>query len=82
YFAFFMHTGILLELLYISEHNSKFSSDADNLRQSEGSFPDLFTIGFGWIIFGGLPFDFWNVIGQCLGFAGSGLYAYFKLIGK
>jgi hypothetical protein len=32
YFAFFMHTGILLELLYISEHNSKFSSDTDNLR--------------------------------------------------
>ncbi|PNX94587.1 UDP-N-acetylglucosamine/UDP-glucose/GDP-mannose transporter-like protein [Trifolium pratense] len=47
-----------------------------------GNLKDLFTIGFGWIIFGGLPFDFWNVIGQCLGFAGSGLYAYFKLIGK
>ncbi|KAJ1410940.1 Sugar phosphate transporter domain [Sesbania bispinosa] len=47
-----------------------------------GNMKDLFTIGFGWIIFGGLPFDFWNVIGQLLGFAGSGLYAYYKLIGK
>ncbi|CAI8599622.1 unnamed protein product [Vicia faba] len=47
-----------------------------------GNMKDLFTIGFGWIIFGGLPFDFWNVIGQSLGFAGSGLYAYYKLIGK
>lgn len=47
-----------------------------------GNMKDLFTIGFGWIIFGGLPFDFWNVIGQFLGFTGSGLYAYFKLIGK
>ncbi|KAK7351380.1 hypothetical protein VNO77_10786 [Canavalia gladiata] len=47
-----------------------------------GNLKDLFTIGFGWIIFGGLPFDFWNVIGQLLGFAGSGLYAFYKLIGK
>ncbi|WJX41754.1 UDP-N-acetylglucosamine transporter ugnt1, variant 2 [Trifolium repens] len=47
-----------------------------------GNLKDLFTIAFGWIIFGGLPFDFWNVIGQSLGFAGSGLYAYYKLIGK
>ncbi|CAI8605926.1 unnamed protein product [Vicia faba] len=47
-----------------------------------GNMKDLFTIGFGWIIFGGLPFDFWNVVGQFLGFTGSGLYAYFKLIGK
>ncbi|WVY89547.1 hypothetical protein V8G54_035061, partial [Vigna mungo] len=47
---------------------------------------DLFTIGLGWIIFGGLPFDIvsilWNISGQFLGFAGSGLYAYYKLIGK
>ncbi|CAK8570014.1 unnamed protein product [Lathyrus sativus] len=47
-----------------------------------GNLKDLFTIGFGWIIFGGLPFDFWNIVGQILGFTGSGLYAYFKLIGK
>ncbi|KAG5030950.1 hypothetical protein JHK85_014932 [Glycine max] len=47
-----------------------------------GNLKDLFTIGFGWIIFGGLPFDFWNVVGQLLGFAGSGLYAYYKLIGR
>ncbi|XP_061341004.1 UDP-N-acetylglucosamine transporter UGNT1-like isoform X2 [Gastrolobium bilobum] len=47
-----------------------------------GNLKDVFTIGFGWIIFGGLPFDFWNVAGQFLGFVGSGLYAYYKLIGK
>ncbi|KAK7377220.1 hypothetical protein VNO80_02642 [Phaseolus coccineus] len=47
-----------------------------------GNLKDLFTIGLGWIIFGGLPFDIWNVSGQFLGFAGSGLYAYYKLIGK
>ncbi|KAL0016407.1 hypothetical protein SO802_003476 [Lithocarpus litseifolius] len=47
-----------------------------------GNLKDLFTIGFGWILFGGLPFDIFNVIGQLLGFIGSGLYAYYKLIGK
>ncbi|GAV85704.1 TPT domain-containing protein [Cephalotus follicularis] len=47
-----------------------------------GNMKDLFTIGLGWIIFGGLPFDILNVIGQFLGFLGSGLYAYFKLIEK
>ncbi|KAG2691468.1 hypothetical protein I3843_08G011000 [Carya illinoinensis] len=47
-----------------------------------GNLKDLFTIGFGWILFGGLPFDFLNVIGQLLGFIGSGLYAYYKLVGK
>ncbi|XP_022729977.1 nucleotide-sugar uncharacterized transporter 3-like isoform X2 [Durio zibethinus] len=45
-------------------------------------FMDLFTIGLGWILFGGLPFDLLNVIGQLLGFFGSGLYAYCKLVGK
>ncbi|KAF7817256.1 UDP-N-acetylglucosamine transporter UGNT1-like [Senna tora] len=47
-----------------------------------GNLKDIFTIGLGWTVFGGLPFDFWNVVGQFLGFAGSGLYAYYKLIGK
>ncbi|GLT43645.1 hypothetical protein SLA2020_175810 [Shorea laevis] len=47
-----------------------------------GNLKDLFTIGLGWIIFGGLPFDLLNVIGQLLGFIGSGLYAYYKLVGK
>ncbi|XP_057478388.1 UDP-N-acetylglucosamine transporter UGNT1 [Actinidia eriantha] len=47
-----------------------------------GNLKDLFTIGLGWMLFGGLPFDFFNVIGQLLGFIGSGLYAYYKLIGK
>ncbi|GAB2223396.1 hypothetical protein Droror1_Dr00017537 [Drosera rotundifolia] len=47
-----------------------------------GNLKDLFTIGLGWIIFGGLPFDIFNVIGQLLGFFGSGLYAYYKLMGK
>ncbi|GAA0141838.1 secondary carrier transporter [Lithospermum erythrorhizon] len=47
-----------------------------------GNLKDLFTVTLGWMIFGGLPFDLLNVIGQMLGFVGSGLYAYYKLIGK
>uniref|UniRef100_A0A2P2IJL6 Uncharacterized protein MANES_03G014100 n=1 Tax=Rhizophora mucronata TaxID=61149 RepID=A0A2P2IJL6_RHIMU len=47
-----------------------------------GNLKDLFTIVLGWLLFGGLPFDIFNVIGQLLGFAGSGLYAYHKLIGS
>ncbi|KAH7546333.1 hypothetical protein FEM48_Zijuj01G0189700 [Ziziphus jujuba var. spinosa] len=43
---------------------------------------DLLTIGLGWLIFGGLPFDLLNVVGQSLGFLGSCLYAYCKLRGK
>ncbi|KAL6544363.1 UDP-N-acetylglucosamine transporter ugnt1 [Orobanche gracilis] len=46
-----------------------------------GNLKDLFTITLGWLIFGGLPFDLLNVIGQLLGFIGSGMYAYYKLIG-
>lgn len=46
-----------------------------------GNLKDLFTIGLGWMVFGGLPFDLMNVIGQVLGFLGSGLYAYCKLTG-
>ncbi|KAA8522995.1 hypothetical protein F0562_009418 [Nyssa sinensis] len=47
-----------------------------------GNLKDLFTIGFGWLLFGGLPFDLLNVVGQSLGFLGSCLYAYCKLKGK
>ncbi|XP_057508630.1 UDP-N-acetylglucosamine transporter UGNT1-like isoform X2 [Actinidia eriantha] len=47
-----------------------------------GNLKDLFTIGIGWLLFGGLPFDSLNVIGQSLGFLGSSLYAYCKLKGK
>ncbi|KAI5557477.1 hypothetical protein POPTR_018G127400v4 [Populus trichocarpa] len=47
-----------------------------------GNLKDLFTIGFGWILFGGLPFDLMNVVGQSLGFFGSCLYAYCKLKGQ
>ncbi|KAF5178729.1 Nucleotide-sugar uncharacterized transporter [Thalictrum thalictroides] len=47
-----------------------------------GNMKDLFTIGLGWLLFRGLPFDLLNVIGQFLGFFGSGLYAYCKLRGK
>ncbi|KDP30255.1 hypothetical protein JCGZ_17037 [Jatropha curcas] len=47
-----------------------------------GNLKDLFTIGIGWLLFGGLPFDLFNVIGQSLGFFGSCLYAYCKLRGK
>ncbi|XP_073051747.1 UDP-N-acetylglucosamine transporter UGNT1-like [Primulina eburnea] len=47
-----------------------------------GNLKDFFTISLGWVVFGGLPFDLFNVIGQLLGFIGSGLYAYYKLTGK
>lgn len=47
-----------------------------------GNLKDLFTISLGWVVFGGLPFDLLNVVGQLLGFIGSGLYAYYKLVGK
>ncbi|XP_030954616.1 UDP-N-acetylglucosamine transporter UGNT1-like isoform X3 [Quercus lobata] len=47
-----------------------------------GNLKDLLTIGLGWVLFGGLPFDFLNVLGQSLGFLGSCLYAYYKLQGK
>ncbi|KAG9446667.1 hypothetical protein H6P81_012795 [Aristolochia fimbriata] len=47
-----------------------------------GNLKDLFTVGFGWLIFGGLPFDLLNVVGQAFGFLGAGLYAYCKLRGK
>ncbi|KAJ4831060.1 hypothetical protein Tsubulata_001802 [Turnera subulata] len=47
-----------------------------------GNLKDFFTIGLGWLLFGGLPFDLMNVAGQSLGFLGSCLYAYCKLRGK
>lgn len=47
-----------------------------------GNLKDLFTIGLGWLLFGGLPFDMLNIIGQVLGFVGSGFYAYCKIKGK
>ncbi|CAN1812701.1 UDP-N-acetylglucosamine transporter UGNT1 [Linum perenne] len=47
-----------------------------------GNLKDLFTIGIGWAVFGGLPFDVFNVLGQFLGFFGSGLYAYYKMKGR
>ncbi|XP_065001337.1 UDP-N-acetylglucosamine transporter UGNT1-like [Musa acuminata AAA Group] len=47
-----------------------------------GNLKDLFTVGLGWLLFGGLPFDVLNIIGQVLGFVGSGFYAYCKIKGK
>ncbi|KAL0660190.1 hypothetical protein Bca4012_080775 [Brassica carinata] len=47
-----------------------------------GNMKDVFTVGLGWMLFGGLPFDLMNVIGQLFGFFGSGLYAYYKIIGR
>ncbi|KAK9055108.1 hypothetical protein SSX86_026189 [Deinandra increscens subsp. villosa] len=46
-----------------------------------GNLKDLFTIGLGWIVFGGLPFDLLNVVGQSLGFLGSCIYAFCKIRG-
>ncbi|CAB79945.1 hypothetical protein [Arabidopsis thaliana] len=37
-----------------------------------GNMKDLFTVGLGWMLFGGLPFDLMNVIGQLFGFFGPG----------
>ncbi|XP_059433371.1 UDP-N-acetylglucosamine transporter UGNT1-like [Corylus avellana] len=47
-----------------------------------GNLKDLLTVGLGWLLFGGLPFDPLNVLGQSLGFLGSCLYAYYKIKGK
>ncbi|KAL3650696.1 UDP-N-acetylglucosamine transporter ugnt1 [Castilleja foliolosa] len=47
-----------------------------------GNLKDFFTISLGWAVFGGLPFDLLNVVGQLIGFVGSAMYAYYKLIGK
>ncbi|KAK2369460.1 UDP-N-acetylglucosamine transporter UGNT1 [Trifolium repens] len=46
-----------------------------------GNLKDVFTSGIGWAIFGGLPYDLFNVLGQSLGFFGSCLYAYCKIQG-
>ncbi|XP_060172047.1 UDP-N-acetylglucosamine transporter UGNT1-like isoform X1 [Lycium barbarum] len=46
-----------------------------------GNLKDLFTVGFGWIVFRELPFDLLNIVGQFLSFLGSCLYAYCKLKG-
>ncbi|KAK6273267.1 hypothetical protein POUND7_010350 [Theobroma cacao] len=42
-----------------------------------GNLKDLFTIGLGWLLFGGLPFDLMNVVGQSLGFLGSAKLLHF-----
>ncbi|GLJ53400.1 hypothetical protein SUGI_1138830 [Cryptomeria japonica] len=47
-----------------------------------GNLKDFVTVAIGWLLFGGLPFDWLNVIGQSLGFLGSGVYAYCKIKGK
>ncbi|XP_021760758.1 nucleotide-sugar uncharacterized transporter 3-like [Chenopodium quinoa] len=47
-----------------------------------GNLKDVFTIGLGWLLFGGLPFDLFNILGQGTGFLGSCFYAYCKLKGK
>nr|KYP47310.1 UDP-N-acetylglucosamine/UDP-glucose/GDP-mannose transporter [Cajanus cajan] len=46
-----------------------------------GNLKDVLTSGLGWLLFGGLPFDLFNILGQILGFIGSCLYAYCKLQG-
>ncbi|XP_021727357.1 nucleotide-sugar uncharacterized transporter 3-like isoform X1 [Chenopodium quinoa] len=47
-----------------------------------GNLKDVFTIGLGWLLFCGLPFDLFNILGQGTGFLGSCFYAYCKLKGK
>ncbi|GAQ85777.1 Nucleotide/sugar transporter family protein [Klebsormidium nitens] len=46
-----------------------------------GNLKDLGTVTIGWLWFNDLPFDFMNLVGQGMGFAGSGFYAYCKLRG-
>ncbi|KAL2340459.1 hypothetical protein Fmac_008399 [Flemingia macrophylla] len=46
-----------------------------------GNLKDVLTSGLGWLLFGGLPYDLFNILGQILGFVGSCLYAYCKLQG-
>ncbi|KAG5564381.1 hypothetical protein RHGRI_000542 [Rhododendron griersonianum] len=71
--ASFLHTGFSVELQRLTVRDSQLNSFM--------SMQDLFTIGIGWLLFGGLPFDSLNVVGQSLGFLGSCLYAYCKLRG-
>ncbi|TKY73201.1 UDP-N-acetylglucosamine/UDP-glucose/GDP-mannose transporter [Spatholobus suberectus] len=44
-----------------------------------GNLKDVLTSGLGWLLFGGLPYDLFNILGQVLGFLGSCFYAYCKL---
>ncbi|XP_019414749.1 PREDICTED: putative UDP-sugar transporter DDB_G0278631 [Lupinus angustifolius] len=46
-----------------------------------GNLKDVFTSGIGWLLFKGLPYDLFNILGQSLGFLGSCLYAYCKIQG-
>ncbi|XVE71194.1 hypothetical protein DITRI_Ditri10aG0131200 [Diplodiscus trichospermus] len=59
----FLYTSFLLELHYILEHNSQFCSQPVT-QTICGNLKDLFTIGLGWILFGGLPFDI-AIAGVC-----------------
>ncbi|KAJ4958079.1 hypothetical protein NE237_025190 [Protea cynaroides] len=47
-----------------------------------GNLKDFFTVGLGWLLFGGLPFDVLNVIGQLLGFLGSGAIGVVRTSGR
>ncbi|CAK9170389.1 unnamed protein product [Ilex paraguariensis] len=89
-FSYFLSPGFLVVLLLscilaFFLNYSIFLNTTLNSALTQticGNLKDLFTIALGWILFGGLPFDILNVIGQFLGFLGSGLYAYYKLLGK
>ncbi|XP_056174689.1 UDP-N-acetylglucosamine transporter UGNT1 isoform X2 [Syzygium oleosum] len=48
YLAFLLHIGFLSELLYIPEHNPQFSSDADHLWKSKGSFYHWTRLDYLW----------------------------------
>ncbi|KAL1319755.1 nucleotide-sugar uncharacterized transporter 3 isoform X3 [Arachis ipaensis] len=71
-FTFFMNYIVVLNTTINSALTQAICS---NLK-------DVFTSGFGWLLFGGLPYDLFNVLGQSIGFLGSCLYAYCKTRGK
>ncbi|XP_057510534.1 UDP-N-acetylglucosamine transporter UGNT1-like [Actinidia eriantha] len=79
-----LHTGLSCILAFFLNYSIFLNTTLNSaLTQTIcGNLKDLFTIGLGWMFFGGLPFDLLNVVGQLLSFLGSGLYAYYKLIGK
>jgi hypothetical protein len=76
-----MKVGFTLLVSPVQKKNVKLICQGETLNIIS-SLQDLFTVGLGWMLFGGLPFDLMNVIGQLFGFFGSGLYAYYKIIGR
>ncbi|MED6212210.1 hypothetical protein PIB30_081028 [Stylosanthes scabra] len=76
----FLSCGFTFFMNYIVVLNTTINSALTQAICS--NLKDVFTTGFGWLLFGGLPYDLYNVLGQTIGFAGSCLYACCKIRGK